>query len=53
MLGMIFKKAQNTIQDPANLREPALLAQEIADDLRSAVEETEGVLAELPVRTPT
>lgn len=49
----IFWLRDESLEDSANLPEPAILAQEIADDLRSALEEIEGVLADLPVRTPT
>jgi type I restriction enzyme M protein len=43
----IFWLRDESLEDSANLPEPAVLAQEIADDLRSALEEVEGILADL------
>jgi type I restriction enzyme M protein len=38
------------LEDSANLPEPHVLAEEIADDLRSALEQIESVLADLQGR---
>jgi type I restriction enzyme M protein len=43
----IFWLRDESLEDSANLPEPAILAQEIADDLRSALEEVEGILGDL------
>ena len=40
-----------SLEDSANLPDPHLLAQEIADDLRSALGQTEDVLGDLEART--
>ncbi len=54
MLGEIFKKARPDIQNPATLKrlivdliEPDVLAQEIADDLQTALEQFASIAAEL------
>jgi type I restriction enzyme M protein len=39
-----------SLEDSANLPEPHVLAQEIADDLRSALEQVESILGELQAR---
>ncbi|MEO5799818.1 MAG: class I SAM-dependent DNA methyltransferase [Gemmatimonadales bacterium] len=44
----LFWLRDESLEDSANLPEPAVLAQEIADDLRSALEEIESVLLDLP-----
>jgi len=36
------------LEDGAHLPEPHVLAQEIADDLRAALEQIEGILEDLP-----
>jgi type I restriction enzyme M protein len=47
----LFWLRDESLEDSANLPAPHLLAQEIADDLRSALEQIEDVLADLQ-RTP-
>lgn len=47
----LFWLRDESLEDSANLPDPHVLAQEIADDLRSALEEIEDVLADLQ-RTP-
>jgi type I restriction enzyme M protein len=47
----LFWLRDESLEDSANLPEPHVLAQEIADDLRSALEQIEDVLADLQ-RTP-
>jgi type I restriction enzyme M protein len=42
-----------SLEDSASLPEPHVLAQEIADDLRSALEQIESVLADLQARVKT
>jgi type I restriction enzyme M protein len=44
----LFWLRDESLEDSANLPEPAVLAQEIADDLRSALEQIEEVLEDLP-----
>lgn len=46
----IFWLKDDSLVDSANLPEPDILAAEIAEDLRSALEEIEDVLADLPKR---
>lgn len=46
----LFWLRDEALEDSANLPEPHLLAQEIADDVRSALEEIESVLADLSLR---
>jgi type I restriction enzyme M protein len=43
----LFWLRDESLEDSASLPEPSVIAQEIADDLRSALEEIEGVLADL------
>jgi hypothetical protein len=49
MLGIIFRKAQNKIQDPAKLRRliADLIAADIAEDLRAALEQFETIQGEV------
>ncbi len=47
----VFWLRDESLEDSANLPEPHVLAQEIADDLRSALEQIEDVLGDLQ-RTP-
>jgi type I restriction enzyme M protein len=46
----IFWLKDESLEDSANLPEPHVLAEEIADDLRSALEQIESVLADLQGR---
>lgn len=46
----IFWLRDESLEDSANLPEPRLLAEEIADDLRAALEQIEDVLADLEAR---
>lgn len=46
----IFWLKDESLEDSANLPEPHVLAAEIADDLRSALEQVESVLADLQRR---
>jgi type I restriction enzyme M protein len=46
----IFWLRDESLEDSANLPEPPVLAEEIADDLRSALEQIEDVLADLQER---
>jgi hypothetical protein len=46
----IFWLKDESLEDSANLPEPHVLAEEIADDLRSALEQIESVLADLQLR---
>ena len=46
----IFWLKDESLEDSANLPEPHVLAKEIADDLRSALEQIESVLADLQQR---
>jgi type I restriction enzyme M protein len=48
----IFWLRDESLEDSANLPEPHVLAQEIADDLRSALEEMEGILIDLAAPRP-
>ena len=47
----LFWLRDESLEDSANLPDPHLLAQEIADDLRSALGQTEDVLGDLEART--
>jgi hypothetical protein len=49
----IFWLKDDSLEDSANLPEPHVLAEEIADDLRSALEQIESVLGDLQRRTST
>lgn len=49
----LFWLRDESLEDSAALPEPHVLAQEIADDLRSALEEIESVLGDLATRTET
>ena len=49
----IFWLKDESLEDSANLPAPHVLAEEIADDLRSALEQIESVLADLQQRTKT
>jgi type I restriction enzyme M protein len=46
----IFWLRDESIEDSANLPEPHVLAEEIADDLRASLEQIEDVLADLQAR---
>jgi type I restriction enzyme M protein len=46
----IFWLKDESLEDSANLPEPHILAEEIADDLRSALEQVESVLSDLQGR---
>jgi type I restriction enzyme M protein len=46
----IFWLKDESLEDSANLPEPHILAEEIADDLRSALEQIESVLSDLKLR---
>ncbi len=46
----IFWLKDESLEDSANLPDPDVLAEEIADDLRSALEEIESVLGDLQQR---
>jgi type I restriction enzyme M protein len=46
----IFWLRDESLEDSANLPEPHVLAEEIADDLRAALEQIESVLADLQQR---
>jgi type I restriction enzyme M protein len=48
----LFWLRDESLEDSANLPEPQVLAQEIADDLRAALEEIEGVLSDLNPDAP-
>ncbi|MEX1026177.1 MAG: hypothetical protein WD226_13970, partial [Planctomycetota bacterium] len=47
----LFWLRDETLEDSANLPDPHILAQEIADDLRSALAQIEDVLGDLEQRT--
>ena len=47
----IFWLKDESLEDSANLPEPHVLAEEIADDLRSALEQIESVLTDLQQRS--
>jgi type I restriction enzyme M protein len=47
-----FWLRDESLEDSANLPDPLILAQEIADDLRSALAQIEDVLADLETRVP-
>jgi type I restriction enzyme M protein len=46
----VFWLRDESIEDSANLPEPHVLAEEIADDLRASLEQIEDVLADLQAR---
>jgi type I restriction enzyme M protein len=46
----IFWLKDESLEDSANLPEPHVLAEEIAEDLRSALEQIESVLGDLKLR---
>lgn len=46
----IFWLRDESLEDSANLPDPHILAEEIADDLRASLEQIEDVLADLQVR---
>jgi len=46
----IFWLRDESLEDSANLPDPNVLAQEIADDLNSALEQIEGILGDLEER---
>jgi type I restriction enzyme M protein len=46
----LFWLRDESLEDSANLPDPHILAEEIADDLRSALEQIEGVLGDLQAR---
>jgi type I restriction enzyme M protein len=48
----IFWLKDHSLEDSANLPDPDVLAAEIAEDLRSALEQIESVLADLRQRRP-
>jgi type I restriction enzyme M protein len=43
----IFWLKDDSLEDSANLLEPAVNAQEIAEDLRSALDQMEGIIKDL------
>ena len=47
----LFWLRDESLEDSASLPEPHLLAEEIAEDLRSALEQVEGILVDLRART--
>jgi type I restriction enzyme M protein len=55
----LFWLRDESLEDSANLPDPRILAQEIADDLRSALGQIEDILGDLerrgtvPTRAPT
>jgi type I restriction enzyme M protein len=49
----IFWLKDESLEDSARLPEPHILAEEIADDLRSALEQIESVLGDLRQRVPS
>jgi type I restriction enzyme M protein len=49
----LFWLRDESLEDSANLPDPNVLAQEIADDLRSALDQIEDVLGDLEVRAGT
>jgi type I restriction enzyme M protein len=49
----IFWLKDESLEDSANLPDPHILAEEIADDLRSALEQIESVLGDLQQRVAT
>jgi type I restriction enzyme M protein len=49
----IFWLKDHSLEDSANLPDPDVLAEEIAEDLRAALEQIEGVLADLRQRRVT
>jgi len=53
MSGGIFWLRHESLEDSAGLPEPHLLAEEIAEDLRSALEQIESVLGDLVARART
>ncbi len=46
----IFWLRDESLEDAANLPEPHILAEEIADDLRAGLEQVEEILADLQTR---
>lgn len=49
----IFWLKDHSLEDSANLPDPHVLAEEIADDLRAALEQIESVLGDLRQRVST
>ena len=49
----IFWLKDESLEDSTNLPDPHILAEEIADDLRSALEQIESVLGDLQQRAAT
>ena len=49
----IFWLRDESLEDSANLPDPHVLAEEIADDLRAALEQIEDVLMDLQARAPS
>lgn len=49
----IFWLRDESLEDSASLPEPHVIAQEIAEDLRAALEEIEDILGDLQERTVT
>ncbi|MGH7388760.1 MAG: hypothetical protein ACREM3_04795 [Candidatus Rokuibacteriota bacterium] len=49
----LFWLRDESLEDSANLRDPHVLAQEIADDLRSALSQIEDILGDLEQRAAT
>ena len=49
----LFWLRDESLEDSANLPDPHILAEEIADDLRSALEQIESVLGDLQARRDT
>ena len=47
----LFWLRDESLEDSASLPDPHILAGEIAEDLRSALEQIDGVLADLQERT--
>jgi len=47
----LFWLRDESLEDSASLPDPNILAQEIADDLRSALGQIEGILGDLEQRT--
>ena len=51
--GHLFSLRDESLEDSANLPDPHILAEEIADDLRAALGQIEEVLGELQERAGT
>ncbi len=49
----IFWLKDESLEDSANLPDPHVLAEEIAEDLRASLEQIEGVLGDLQQRAGT